>query len=408
MVTAINDDLFSPFVVNDPYTYFSQLRDEDPVHWNEKYKLWIVSRYADLVWVTRHPEFFSSEWWKRDPRAPYPEIDESDLGLYQYVREFFADWFIQHDRPEHTEMRMIVHSYFSPKAMELWRPLVQKAVKSLLDEAEERGSMDAMKDFAIPLPLLVIAQMMGMPNQDRAFIRELAEKLLFLGRGELNRMQPLTDGIKGLLEYLAPIVAERVKNPGEDLLSVLATGERKRVYNRDEVLANAVLLLLAGHETTINLICNGTLALIQHPDQLASFREDPAGRTVRATEECLRYDAPVRSIQRIASEDVEVGGKMIRKDDRLRWFISSANRDPEVFPNPETFDIARYPNPHVAFGSGIHHCLGATLARLEGQEALRLLVERFPQINLTVPAQDLSYQPSITFRSLKSLPVTWN
>ena len=408
MVTAINDDLFSPFVVNDPYTYFSQLRDEDPVHWNEKYELWIVSRYADLVWVTRHPEFFSSEWWKRDPRAPYPEIDESDLGLYQYVREFFADWFIQHDRPEHTEMRMIVHSYFNPKAMELWRPLVQKAVKSLLDEAEERGSMDAMKDFAIPLPLLVIAQMMGMPNQDRAFIRELAEKLLFLGRGELNRMQPLTDGIKGLLEYLAPIVAERVKNPGEDLLSVLATGERKGVYNRDEVLANAVLLLLAGHETTINLICNGTLALIQHPDQLASFREDPAGRTVRATEECLRYDAPVRSIQRIASEDVEVGGKMIRKDDRLRWFISSANRDPEVFPNPETFDIARYPNPHVAFGSGIHHCLGATLARLEGQEALRLLVERFPQINLTVPAQDLSYQPSITFRSLKSLPVTWN
>ena len=408
MVTAINDDLFSPFVVNDPYTYFSQLRDEDPVHWNEKYELWIVSRYADLVWVTRHPEFFSSEWWKRDPRAPYPEIDESDLGLYQYVREFFADWFIQHDRPEHTEMRMIVHSYFNPKAMELWRPLVQKAVKSLLDEAEERGSMDAMKDFAIPLPLLVIAQMMGMPNQDRAFIRELAEKLLFLGRGELNRMQPLTDGIKGLLEYLAPIVAERVKNPGEDLLSVLATGERKGVYNRDEVLANAVLLLLAGHETTINLICNGTLALIQHPDQLASFREDLAGRTVRATEECLRYDAPVRSIQRIASEDVEVGGKMIRKDDRLRWFISSANRDPEVFPNPETFDIARYPNPHVAFGSGIHHCLGATLARLEGQEALRLLVERFPEINLTVPAQDLSYQPSITFRSLKSLPVTWN
>ncbi len=408
MVTAITDDLFSPFVVNDPYTYFSQLRDEDPVHWNEKYELWVVSRYADLVWVTRHPEFFSSEWWKRDPRAPYPEIDESDLGLYQYVRDFFSDWFIQHDRPEHTEMRMVVHSYFNPKAMEMWRPMVQKAVKSLLDEAEERGSMDAMKDFAIPLPLLVIAQMMGMPNQDRAFIRELAEKLLFLGRGELNRMQPLTDGIKGLLEYLSPIVEERVKTPGEDLLSVLAIGEKKGIYTRDEVLANAVLLLLAGHETTINLICNGTLALIQHPDQLASFREDPAGRTVRATEECLRYDAPVRSIQRIASADVELGGKMIRKDERLRWFISSANRDPEVFPNPETFDIARYPNPHVAFGSGIHHCLGSTLARLEGQEALRILVERFPRLNLDVPAKDLSYQPSITFRSLKSLPVSWH
>ena len=197
MVTAINDDLFSQKIVDDPYTYFSQIRADDPVHWNEKYELWLVSRYADLVWVARHPEVFSSEWWKRDPRSPYPEIDESDMGLYQYVREFFSDWFIQHDRPEHAEMRMVVHGYFNPKAMEQWRPMVQNAVQSLLDEAEERGSMDAMKDFAVPLPLLVIAQMMGMPNQDRSFIRELAEKLLFLGRGELDRMQPLTDGIKG-------------------------------------------------------------------------------------------------------------------------------------------------------------------------------------------------------------------
>ncbi len=201
---------------------------------------------------------------------------------------------------------------------------------------------------------------------------------------------------------------ERVNDPGDDLLSVLASGEKKGVFTRQEVLANAVLLLLAGHETTINLICNGTRALIQHPDQLASFREDPAGRTVRATEECLRYDSPVRSIQRIASQDIELGGKTIRKNDRLRWFISSANRDPEVFTDPDVFDIARYPNPHVAFGSGIHHCLGATLARLEGQEALRLLVERFPKLNLGKPAEELEYQPSITFRSLKSLPVSWN
>ena len=408
MGTAINDDLFSQKIVDDPYTYFSQIREDDPVHWNEKYELWLVSRYADLVWVARHPEVFSSEWWKRDPRSPYPEIDESDMGLYQYVREFFSDWFIQHDRPEHAEMRMVVHGYFNPKAMEQWRPMVQNAVQSLLDEAEERGSMDAMKDFAVPLPLLVIAQMMGMPNQDRSFIRQLAEKLLFLGRGELDRMQPLADGIKGLLDYLSPIVDERVKNPGDDLLSVLAIGEKKGIYNRQEVLANAILLLLAGHETTINLICNGTLALIQHPDQLKAFQEDPVGRAVRATEECLRFDAPVRSIQRIASEDIELNGKTIRKDERLRWFISSANRDPDVFTDPETFDISRHPNPHVAFGSGIHHCLGATLARLEGQEALKMLVERFSNLDLTVPVENLSYQPSITFRSLKSLPIAWS
>jgi cytochrome P450 len=405
MVSVINDDLFSLEVVADPYTYFAHVREEDPVHWNEKYELWVVTRYEDLVWVARHPEYFSSEWWKRDPRPPYPSIDESDLGLYQYVREYFANWFIQHDRPEHIEMRKVVHGYFTPRAMELWRPLVQSAVKSLLDEAEENGRMEAMKDFAVPLPLLVIAQMMGMPNQDRPFIRSLAEKLLFLGRGEFDRMQPLADGIKGLVEYLDPVVEERVKHPGDDLLSVLASGERKGIFTREEVLANAGLLLLAGHETTINLICNGTLAFVQHPDQWEPFKQDPAGQTVRATEECLRYDAPVRSIQRIAAEDVEMGGKLIHKDERLRWFISSANRDPQMFSDPDRFDITRYPNPHVAFGSGIHHCLGATLARLEGQEALKALAERFPYIQLEIPAAELEYQPSVTFRSLKTLPV---
>lgn len=407
MVTTISDDLFSPQVVNDPYPYFAHLREEDPVHWNKLYELWVISGYEDLVWVTRHPEYFSSEVFKRDPRDPYPAIDESDMGLYQYIRDFFSDWFIQHDRPEHLEMRKVVHGYFNPKAMETWRPLVLSAVKELLDEAEEAGHMDVMSDFAVPLPLLVIARMMDMPNQDRKFIRSLAEKLLSLGRGETDRMQPLTDGIKGLQEYLRPIIAERVKKPGDDLLSVLASGERDGIYTREEVVANAILLLLAGHETTINLICNGTFAFMRHPDQWQSFTEDPAGRVVRATEECLRYDAPVRSLQRIAAQDIELKGKQIRKDERMRWFITSANRDSYMFPDPDKFDIARNPNPHVAFGSGIHHCLGATLARLEGQEALKALAERFPKLTLDVKSDEVEFQPSITFRSIKKLPVSW-
>jgi cytochrome P450 len=329
------------------------------------------------------------------------------MGLYQEIRDFFSDWFIQHDRPEHLEMRKVVHGYFTPKAMELWRPMVLAAVKELMDEAQESGRMDVMNDFAVPLPLLVIARMMDMPNQDRKFIRSLAEKLLFLGRGETDRMQPLSDGIKGLQEYLSPIVAERIKNPGNDLLSVLANGEKTGIYSRDEVIANAILLLLAGHETTINLICNGTFAFMRHPAQWQSFTEDPAGRVVRATEECLRFDAPVRSIQRIASEDIELKGKAIHKDDRMRWFISSANRDSNMFPEPNKFDIARYPNLHVAFGSGIHHCLGSALARLEGQEALKALAERFAGLYLEIREDDVEFQPSITFRSIKSLPVSW-
>ena len=405
MVAAIQDDMFTPEIIADPYSYYGRLRDEDPVHWNDAYALWVITRHDDLVWLTRHHELFSSAVFKNDPRPPYPDIDESDLGLYDYVRNYQGDQFIQHDRPEHLEMRRVVHGYFTPKSMEAWRPFVQKAVKELLDAAEEKGSMDVMRDLATPLPVLVIAQMMGVPEQDRGYVRQLAEKLLYIGRGEYDRMKPLTEGMKGMVEYVSPLVDERIAKPGDDFISVLAGGEKQGVFTRHEVLVNTSLLLLAGHETTINLLCNGTLALMQHPDQWALLKEDPAGHAKWATEECLRYNSPVKSIQRIASQDVELRDRVLSKDDRIRWFISSANRDPEKFADPDKFDITRQPNPHVAFGSGVHHCLGATLARVEGQEVFKALAERFP--DLRAAAADLEYQPSITFRSLKSLPVAW-
>jgi len=254
--------------------------------------------------------------------------------------------------------------------------------------------------------VLVIAQMMGVPAEDRPYVRELAEKLLYIGRGEYDRMRPLTEGMQGMIEYVSPLVDERIVNPGDDFISVLASGEKQGVFTRHQVLVNTSLLLLAGHETTINLLCNGTLAFMRHPAQWALLKQDPAGWAKRATEECLRYDAPVKSIQRIASQEVEMRGKVLRKDDRIRWFIASANRDPEVFADPETFDITRDPNPHVAFGSGVHHCLGATLARLEGQEVFKAMAERFPSLHVETEA--LAYQPSIAFRSLKSLPVAWD
>jgi cytochrome P450 len=260
-----------------------------------------------------------------------------------------------------------------------------------------------MRDLATPLPVIVIAEMMGVPASDRGYVRELAEKLLYIGRGEYDRMKPLTEGMRGMVDFVSPLVDERIVNPGDDFISVLASGEKKGVFTRHQVLVNTSLLLLAGHETTINLLCNGTLSFLRHRDQWERLKADPAGLAKPATEECLRYDAPVKSIQRIASEDVEMRGKMLRKDDRIRWFISSANRDPNHFPDPDTFDITRHPNQHVAFGSGTHHCLGATLARVEGQEVFKALAERFP--NLHGQTEDLEYQPSITFRSLKALPV---
>jgi len=405
MAAAFQDDMFTSDVIADPYTYYGRLRHEDPVHWNDTYALWVLTRHDDVTWMTRHNELFSSAVFKNDPKPAYPAIDESDLGLYEYVRNYQADQFIQHDRPEHLDMRKIVHGYFTPKAMESWRPFVVSAIKELLDAAEEKGSMDVMRDLATPLPVLVIAQMMGVPAEDRPYVRQLAEKLLYIGRGEYDRMPILTDGMKGMVEYVSPLVDERIVRPGDDFISVLASGEKKGVFTRHQVLVNTSLLLLAGHETTINLICNGTLAFIEHPDQWALYKKDPVGQAKWATEECLRYDAPVKSIQRLASQDIEVRGKVMEKNDRIRWFISSANRDPNVFAEPNKFDITRQPNPHVAFGNGVHHCLGATLARVEGQEVFKALAERFPGLQLQ--SEELDYQPSITFRSLKSLPVTW-
>jgi cytochrome P450 len=404
MLTRVQDDMFTSDVIADPYRYYGRLREEDPVHWNEAYELWVVTRHDDLVWLTRHHELFSSAVFKNDPRPPYPDINESDLGLYEYVRNYQGQQFIQHDRPEHLEMRRVMHGYFTPKSMEAWRPFVVDAVKELLDAAEAKGEMDVMRDLATPLPVLVIAQMMGVPPEERGHVRKLAEKLLYIARGERERMQPLTEGMRGMIDYVSPLVDKRIVDPGDDFISVLAQGEKRGVFTREQVLVNTSLLLLAGHETTINLLCNGTLAFMQHPDQWELLKQEPVGRAKAATEECLRYDSPVKSIQRIASEDVEMRGKVLRKNDRIRWFISSANRDPNAFSEPETFDIGRHPNQHVAFGSGVHHCLGATLARVEGQEVFKALAQRFPKLQLA--GGELEYQPSITFRSLKSLPVT--
>jgi cytochrome P450 len=406
MIAADLDDLFAPHVIADPYAFFAELRESDPVHWNEKYKLWVITRHEDVIWLTRHHELFSSAVIRNDPRPPYPPVDAEDMPLFDYVRAFRANQLVEQDRPPHLAMRAAVHEYFSPTAMEAWRPFVRDAVAELLNEIEPRGAMDVLHDLAAPLPVRVIAQMMGVPYEDRDYLRELADKLLYINRGESYRLKPLTEGMRAMMEYVAPLVERRLKEPGDDFISVLARGETAGVFDRQQVMVNTALLLFAGHETTMNLIANGTLALIRNPSQWALLRSDPAQWARLATEECIRYDAPVKSTQRIAACDVGRHGKTIRKDDRLRWIIAAANRDPRVFPEPDRFDISRQPNPHVGFGSGIHYCLGATLARIEGQEVFRALAERFRQLELT--ADTLEYQPSIQFRSLKALPVVWS
>ena len=405
MTAFDQDDLFAPEVIADPYAYFGHLRETDPLHWNARASLWIITRYDDLVWLVRHHELFSSAVIKGDQRPPTPPIDPDTKGLFEQVREFRSDQLVEKDRPDHTRMRDAIHEYFTPTAMESWRPFVRAAVAELLDEVAPRGRMDVLEALGAPLPVRIITRMMGVPNEDREHLRELADKLLYINRGESYRMKPLMDGINRMMAYVAPKVDLRAEHPGDDFISVLAQGGTKGVFTRHQVMVNSALLLFAGHETTMNLICNGTLALLRHPDQWAALCADPEGRARLATEECLRYDPPVKSTQRIAVADVERHGKVIKAGDRIRWIMAAANRDPRAFAEPDRFDITRQPNPHVSFGSGIHYCLGATLARVEGQEVFRALAERFPAMCLNT--DQLEYQPSIQFRSLKSLPVVW-
>ena len=405
-LTADSEYLFAPEVIADPYTYFGRLRETDPVHWNPRAEMWILTRYEDLVWLLRHHELFSSAVIRTDRRPPHPPIDAADEPLFEQVRAFRSDQLVENDRPPHQSMRSAVHEYFTPQAMDAWRPFVREAVAELLDEVEPDGRMDVLEALAAPLPVRVITQMMGVPEEDREHLRHLADRLLYINRGEPYRMRLLMEGIEGMIEYVSPKVDVRAKEPGNDFISVLAQAEKQGVFTRHQVLVNTALLLFAGHETTMNLICNGTLAFIRHPDQWERLRADPAGAARVATEECLRYDPPVKSTQRIAAEDVERHGKVIRKGDRLRWIMAAANRDPRAFADPNCFDVARQPNPHVSFGAGIHYCLGASLARIEGQEVFRALAERFPALRLET--EELEYQPSIQFRSLTALPVAWD
>jgi cytochrome P450 len=288
--------------------------------------------------------------------------------------------------------------------MERWRGLVRSVVNQLVDEVQDKGRMDVMEDFAVPLPLLVIAQLLGIPERERAFVRDLAKKRMSHTRATPDRMRLAAEGIKEMNAYFTPLVEARLRQPANDLLSLLAVSEKNGTYSRDEVLANTMLLVDAGHETTINLICNGTLALLRHRDQWDLLRRDPS-LVAKATEECLRYDPPVKALERITAQDLELRGKRMRSGERVRWAIAAANRDPEAFPDPDRFDITRSPNHHVAFGSGIHYCLGQYLARVEGQEAFQALTQRLPALRLETDR--IEYVPSFTLRTVKELPVAW-
>lgn len=377
----------------DPYPVYDRLRQEDPVHRMEGGR-WLLTRYEDCQAVLRNPTMSSAQ---RDIGTE----DEPSL-LQQYLSKLM----LFSDAPDHTRLRGLVSRSFTPRVVEELRPRIVELVDQLLDEAAGAGELDVIAGLGRPLPVAVIAQMLGVPTEDQDRFRSWSEALAHTVDPEMAPDVAERAAIAGLefMQYFNELAEERRKRPQGDLVSALAAdedaGDR---LSADELVANLILLLIAGHETTTNLIGNGTLALLRNPDELARLRADP-GLAKTAVEEVLRYDSPVHLTGRAALEDTEVGGVPVKAGERVTILLAAANRDPAAFAEPDRLDLGRSENKHLAFSSGPHFCLGAALARLEGQIALSTLVTRFP--GLALASDELEWNPTTTLRGLRSLPVS--
>jgi pimeloyl-[acyl-carrier protein] synthase len=400
-------DVSSPEVIRDPYTWYGRLRDEDPVQWNELSKAWLVTGHAELTSVVRRHDVFSSRnprYIVSDPSQVHPPIDEADWDLARWFGETYRPFAFQ-DRPAHLLMRQAVHGWFRPKAIEAWRAKIREMVEDLLDSRLADGGMEVKEDLALPFPLTTISWMLGIPLGDSRHLSDLVATFVSQP-GSPRRFRARAEAWHELQEYFDPLIEQRAKQPADDLISMLAVAEQEGAYTRDSCIATITNLVQAGHETTLGLITSGLLAFIRNPGQWDLLRSDPDGLCVSAVEECLRYEPALKQISRHTIEDADIAGKRIRSGDMVFLTPPSANRDPRVFADPETFDITRSPNPHVAFGGGIHFCLGASLARVEAQEALRGLATRFRRLRLE--SDDVEWLPSTGVRQLVSLPVTWS
>ncbi|MBK9524195.1 MAG: cytochrome P450 [Bacteroidetes bacterium] len=406
MNTAIlKDDLMAPEVVADPHSYYRTLRENERVHWNERWKGWVLTGYKEVVDVLRDPENFSSDRMGYLEKELSQEEQESIAPIFHVLKY----WMVFRDPPEHTVLRMLLNKLFTPVAIERYRPMVRKIVQKALDKVVHTGKMEVIRDFAYDIPMSVILELIGAPDLDRDKIKEWSEAIgvfFFIKADEPRRREIACEGINSLVEYITPLIQQRRDHPGIDLISLLISAEEAGQITYNDVLATCVLLIFGGHETTMNLIANGTLALMEHPEQWEILRDNPVFLK-RAVEELLRYDGSVKSTVRWAKKDVMVGDKLVKQGERLLVSLSGANRDPLQFENPDTLDVTRDPNLHVAFAHGIHVCLGASLARMEAEEAFAGLIKR-----ITCPKVDedayLNYYPSVVHRALKNLPVTFH
>ena len=379
----------------DPYPVYAALRDRDPVHRSALMNAWMFTRHADIDTILRNHRRFSN-----DPRKGSLSSRQR-AGLP--ADEEFTMLFL--DPPDHKRLRALVNKAFTPKAVNALEPHIRSLLGTLLDDIDDPAGFDLMQAVAQPLPVIVIAEMLGVPPEDRAQFKIWSDQRARTLEPSIDaRERALADAAnKSLNNYFRPIIEERRAAPQDDIVSALAQAEEEGDRLTELEMLNMLrLLLIAGNETTTNLIGNGVLALLRNPDQMQRLRDDPS-LIPSAVDELLRFDSPVQTDFRRALEDCEVNGFPLKKRDNIVLLLGAANRDPDVFDDPDRLDVGRGDRSHLSFGRGIHHCIGAPLARLEGRVVLEMLLERFSQISLS--SEQPRFRNSIVLRGLESLPV---
>lgn len=382
-----------------PYPIYHMLRMAMPV-FQTPIGVWLISRYADGDVILKDKRYVTIDLKRIGEAGQLPSTE-----MLEAARATMGMTMLFMDPPKHGRIRGLVNKAFSPRMIESLRPRIQQIADELISRFDTNSKVDLISQFAYPLPVIVIAEMLGIPSEDRDLFRrwtgDLAPLIDFVQ--DMAIVERAMKAMEQTREYFVKLVDERRKSPREDLVSALIAAEEKGDrLTLDEMLANIVLLLGAGHETTANLIGNGMLALMRNRGEFEKLRKDPS-LIKSAVEECLRYDSPVQATARRTLEEVQVGGVTIPKDTHTIVLIGACNRDPAQFPEPDRFDIGRKDNEHLAFGGGIHYCLGANLARVEGEIAIGSLMAKFPSMNLTSDTVD--YRDMFNLRGLKALPI---
>jgi cytochrome P450 len=399
MVTAQFNPI-GPEALSNPYPMYKALREENPVHWNDLMEAWIFTRYDDVDAILMNPSTSADRTRAQTRFSEMIKQQQEQFGPFSQ-----APTMLTSDPPEHTRLRRLVSKAFTPRAVENLRPRIRQIVDELLDGVQGRSEFDLVEELAYPLPVIVIAEMLGVPPQDRADFKRWSDDVVATLGGPFTPPEVIEKARKSideLVEYLAEQIAERRVNPRDDLISgLIAAEDGGQVLSEIEIYSTTILLLIAGNETTTNLIGNAMYSLLKNPDQLELLRGEPS-LMPSAIEELIRFNGPVQATGRVAKEKLEVGGTTIEENQIALVILGAANHDPAKYPDPEKLDLRRNPTDHLGFGDGIHFCIGAPLARAEGQIAFEEILRRFPRIEL---AGDPTWGGTFIIRGAKKLPL---